>query len=130
MPSPDDRRALLDAAREVLGRHQGPERPITMLELHAVLTGEVIIPGRRYDQTRITRSLVEQLVLEHGLPVASGRHGYFLARTDAELQPTIERFHARALSHLKREKALKRATTADLLEQVRIDLDSETPHAP
>lgn len=116
-----DRRDLAEAVRHVLERHEGRDQPITMAALFAITTGETIVPGRRYDQTRIVRSLIEQLRRE-GLPVANSPRGYFLARDDEELAPTIRAFHQRAMSSLRQEKALKRVSFEDLLRQYELEL--------
>lgn len=113
--------------RDVLEGHEGPNNPITMTALHSAVTGEVIIPWRRYDQSRITRSLVEELRRE-GMPIAhkGGRNGgYYLARNEAELQQTIEWFHSRAMSSLKQEAALKRMSPNTVIEQYKIELQQE-----
>lgn len=123
-----ERDALKRAVGEILDRHRGPQRAITMVALFRQATGEVVIPNRRYDQTRIVRSVVEQLRRE-GRPIGlvSGRGGgYFVAQSDTELQPTIDWFHSRAMSSLQQEAALKRITFGELLQQYRLELDPET----
>lgn len=116
-----DRRRLAEAIRQVLERHEGVERAITMTALFAIATGDTVVPGRRYDQTRIVRSLIEQLRRE-GLPIGICRHGYFLARSEQELAPTIRAFHSRAMSGLRQERALTRVSFDELLEQYRLEL--------
>ncbi len=123
-----DRIKLKDAIHNILQQHQGPEDCITMIELHHRSSGEVIVPWRKYDQTRITRSIIEQLRRE-GVPVGNrsgSEGGYFLARNDEELKPTINVFHARAMSSLGQEAALKRMPFEELLRQYELELQQET----
>lgn len=113
--------------RDVLEGHEGPDNPITMTALHSAVTGEVIIPWRRYDQTRITRALVEELRRD-GMAIGhkAGNHGgYFVARNAKELQPTVDWFHGRAMASLKQEATLKRMSPGDVIEQYRIELNKE-----
>jgi len=119
-----DREHLLANLRHVLRGHQGPDNTISMRDAFEAITGEVVIPGRRYDQTRIVRSLVEQLRRE-GVPVGfrgGPDGGYFVARSDEELAETLAIFHARALSSFRQEAALKRITFGELLEQYALEL--------
>lgn len=113
--------------RALLARHAGPENCIKMIDLHREATGDTIIPKRAYDQSRLTRSIVEELRRE-GLPVGIrlGREGgYFVARSDEELQTTISLFHERALGSLKQESVLRRITFGELLKQYELELRQE-----
>lgn len=124
-----DRHELKERIRAILKHHAGPARCITMTALHAEATGEIIVPRRRYDQTRITRSIVEQLRRE-GCPIGNkgGRDGgYFWARNDGELTQTIAVFHGRAMSSLGQEAALKRVNCGELLRQYEIELNDHPP---
>jgi hypothetical protein len=118
-----DRDHLLRRVREILERHQGPDEAITMTQLHVTATGETIIPWKRYDQTRLTRSLIDQLRRE-GMPIASCGRGYYVARSGDELEATIARFHSRALSSLKAEATLKRMHPGELIRQYSIELQA------
>lgn len=123
----DDRAALKDQVRALLREHVGPENCITMTQLFHHATGEPVIPNRRYDQSRIVRSLVEELRRD-GCPI--GLHGginggYFWARSADELDPTVQWFHRRALSSLKQEAALKRVPFEELLKQYQLEFHNE-----
>lgn len=119
-----DREQLKDAVKALLKTHEGPEAAITMTELYARVTGAVVIPWRRYDQTRLIRSVVEQLRRE-GCPIGlkgGPAGGYFWARNDEELKGTIGWFHERAMSALKQEAQLKRLHPGELIRQYEIEL--------
>lgn len=113
--------------RKILQRHRGADNPITMTQLFTAATGEQAIPTRRYDQTRIIRSLVEQLRRD-GVPIANrgGKTGgYYLAENEAELDGTIRNFHNRAMSSLQQEAALKRIDINQLFEQYKLELTQQ-----
>lgn len=124
-----EREELLERVRGVLREHRGPEACITMTQLYHAVTDDLVIPQRRYDQTRIVRSVVEQLRRE-GCPIALKAGiggGYFWARSEAELDTTVRWFHRRAMSSLQQEAALKRVPFGELLRQYHLELeDTET----
>lgn len=125
---PEDREELKQKVREVLERHRGPDDCVNMFELFHAVTGQPVIPGRKINQTRLIRSLVEQLRRE-GCPIAlrSGSEGgYFWARTEEELKSTIAWFHERAMSSLKQEATLKRMNPGEVIKQYEMELKEET----
>lgn len=93
-----------------------------MTELFARVTGETVIPWRRYDQTRVIRSIVKEL-RDDGYPIANGKGGYYLATSVAALQATIDRYHQRAMSSLKTEAALRKIDPSGVIEQYRLELN-------
>ncbi len=124
---PEDRDELKQKVRAILERHQGPDDCVNMFELFHAVTGLPVIPGRKINQTRPIRSLVEQLRRE-GCPIAlrSGPNGgYFWARNDEELQSTITWFHDRAMSSLRQEAVLKRMEPAEVVKQYEIELTED-----
>lgn len=121
------REYLLERCRALVSAHKGPDDCITMTELYHQLTGEVVIPWRRYDQSRIVRSLIEQLRRE-GCPIGhkGGKFGgYFWAADQAELDTTARMFRSRGLSAFKQEAALRRVSNTELLKQYQLDLKEE-----
>ena len=113
--------------KKKLKQHKGPENCVTMNELFVDATGSYIIPNRRYDQTRIIRSIVKDL-REEGCPIGikGGKSGgYFWARNDAELKSTIEKFHHRAMSSLQQEAALRRIPFNQLLLELEEEHNQE-----
>ncbi len=123
----DDRQATKQRVREIIERYQGPDMCVTKEEVFACATGETVIPWRRIDQTRIVRSLVEELRRD-GCPIGfkGGRcGGYFWARNDDELASTINTFHSRAMSGLRQEAALRRIPMSDVIEQHKLELKTE-----
>lgn len=123
-----DRDQLKPAIRAELQRHCSPDEAITMTELHVAVTGELIIPRRRYDQTRVTRGIVAQLRRE-GCPIGNSRGGYFWAIERTQLKPTIDTFHDRALASLSQEKALRQVSAPDIARQIEIELQEDENHA-
>lgn len=130
----DDRQAMKRRVREIIERYQGPDLCVTKEQVFVAATGETVIPWRRVDQTRVIRWLVEELRRD-GCPIGfkGGRcGGYFWARSDDELAPTINTFHSRALSGLRQEAALKRIPMSEVIEQHQLELkelDNEETHA-
>jgi hypothetical protein len=119
-----DREQIKQRALEVLARHVGKANAITMAELTGAVQRCQVTPSRRYDESRIVRSVVEQLRRE-GHPIChhNGKGGgYFLAGTEAELEDTARWFRQRAMSAFRQEAALKRISLIDLVEQLRLDL--------
>lgn len=126
---PADRADLLARVQALLQQCRGPQAAIRMVELFALATGDVVVPGKRYDQTRIVRSLVDQL-RRQGCPIAHGSNGYFWADDPADLEPTIRWFHLRALASLRQERALRRVPFEQVLEQHQLDFDSQPDDPP
>lgn len=124
----NDREHLKDDIENILRKHQGPDDCITMDEVYMAVTGEkFIVPWNRHSQTRIIRSIVNQLRME-GSPVGivSGKGGgYFWARNMGELESTISKLRKSALTSLRTEAALKRLSTPDLLDQYKLELEQE-----
>jgi hypothetical protein len=124
---PLDRDTLKERALTVLQRHVGKPNAITMTRLTAAIQGGDVIPSRRYDESRLTRSIISQLRAE-GHPIAhtNGRGGgYFFAATEAELEETAAWFRSRAMSAFRQEANLKRISLSELVEQLKLDI--ETP---
>lgn len=122
-----DRGELKYHVYAILQGHSGPEACITKEALWSRASGEAIIPWRRVNQTRLLRSLIAELQSE-GVAVVhkSGTGGgYYLATDDIQIAQEAQWHHLRAMSHLKREKALRRMTAKELLQQLEIDLTAE-----
>lgn len=112
---------------QLLQSHLGADNCILMNAIFVSVTGSHIIPNRRYDQTRIIRSIIKEL-REDGRPIgikAGSNGGYFTAQNDEELESTILLFHHRAMSSLKQEAALKRISFSELLEQYELELSEK-----
>ena len=124
----NQRENLKDDIEIILRKHQGPENCITMDDVYMAVTGEkFIVPWNRHSQTRIIRSIVQQLRNE-GCPIGivNGKEGgYFWARNMAELESTISKLHKSAITSLRTEAALKRLSTGNLLAQYELELQKE-----
>lgn len=119
-----DREQIKQRVLEVLARHVGKANAITMADLTSAVQRCQVTPSRRYDESRIVRSVVEQLRREgHAICHHNGRGGgYFMAASDAELADTAQWFRQRAMSAFRQEAALKRISLTDLVEQLHLDL--------
>jgi hypothetical protein len=120
-----DRQVLKERALEVLQQRVGKANAITMTRLAGSIQGCAVLPSARYEETRLVRSIIEQLRRE-GHPVChhNGRGGgYFWAANEAELEETAAWFRKRAMSAFRQEANLKRISLAELVEQLRLTLD-------
>ena len=119
-----ERKRLRAAILRILGDDHGPNNPITMTALWATATGGIVVPWKRYDQSRVVRSLIAELRAEgHPIGHKGGTGGgYFLATTDAELQPTIDLLVSRGLASLTTAAALRRISLDELVQQLHLDL--------
>jgi len=112
---------------QVLASHTCRDDCISMTQLVPAVLGDYVIPNKRYDQSRIVRSLVAQCRRE-GAPICirSGKYGgYFLATNPEELEHTAKWFRKRAMSSLKQEALLRGMAISDLVEQISLDLTTD-----
>lgn len=103
---------------------RGPSNAMPMKNLYQRITGRVITPAKRIDATRTLRSIVSQL-RDNSHPIADGEDGYFWATTPAELEPTIKKFHARALTAMRTEAALRHISLVQLMARKQTELELE-----
>lgn len=130
MMQTDDREHLKHDIKNLIRQHVGPANAIKMVTVFVEVTGEIIIPWKRHEQTRPVRELVNQLRNE-GCPIGSCRGGYFWARDEKELDGTLAKLHTSAMTSLKTEAALKRISFSQLLKQYEIEFSAEAqPHQP
>lgn len=119
-----DRKRLLDNVRAILLHHVGADNAIRMVDLFAQATGEVVVPGKRYDQTRIIRSIINQLRAEH-FPVCAHDAGYYLPRVWRDIEPTIRKLESRAIASFRVAANLRRCSVQDLLRHYQLKLPME-----
>lgn len=119
-----DREQIKERVLEILHRHVGKANALPMSELTSAVQRCQVTPSRRYDESRIVRSVVEQLRREgHAIAHYNGRGGgYFIAANESELEDTAQWFRQRAMSAFRQEAALKRISLTDLVEQLHLDL--------
>lgn len=121
-----ERAEIKRRVRRILGDCKGPDHAITMEELARRAKGEHTIPGKRYDQSRIIRSVVRELRQE-GMAICN-RYGhgggYFVAASDEDIDDTCRVLHSRALSSLEIERDLRRINVGALLEQLELELNN------
>lgn len=118
---------LKKAVLKVLHEHQGPDDCVTQYQLCYAVTGYPIIPGKKYNQTRLMRSVIHQLRMEgHAIGhVNASGGGYFLARNEQELEATIQYFRSRGISAFKVEAALRKISNKELLSQYELQLQTQ-----
>lgn len=120
-----DRITLKQRCIEILNNHHGPHECITMERLYRTITGDIVIPYKRNNQSRIVRDLVAQLQ-EEGHPIChkSGKYGgYFLGTKKEHIEKEATWFRARAMTSLQRSQVLMKQTNDELLAQLKIDLE-------
>lgn len=120
-----DRPKLLRLLRVVLSDHMSRDNPITMTQLIPLVLGEHVIPNKRYNQSRIIRSLVVQLRQEK-MPIVSrnGKNGgYYIATNPQEIETSARLFRKRALSSLKQEALLRGIALSELFYQHPLNLE-------
>lgn len=83
--------------------------------------------------SRRVQQLVKGLIEYHAEPIgslsASGQHGYFWIEEPEDLDKAEANLRHRALSVLRRLAKLKRATPAEVLGQLQLELDATTEAA-
>jgi hypothetical protein len=101
---------------ELIGARRGAGNAIPRADLCAILDniGE-----------RKIRQAIKHLVVEHGIPIASGMTGYYTPVTADEVWRACEYYHSYAMSCLTVESRLKRCSLPEILEQLKIDFATE-----
>lgn len=112
-----DRPAIKARVAEILGTKE----PITKEALWHCATNEVIVPWRRIDQTRLLRSIIAELQRD-GMPVVHGRQGYYLATEDSDIEREARWHRSRAFASFRREQALRKITSQQLLLEYQNEL--------
>lgn len=105
---------------DVLGDHAGERNGISARDLVRKIAGVSTAAGERRLRTVI--------VALRGAGHPIGGHpatGYFLARTEGELDGTCEFLYARAMTSLSQIATLKRVALPDLRGQLRLRLESK-----
>lgn len=110
-----DRELTPSIVLDVLANHAGAAAGISARDLVRKICGISVEAGERR-----LRSMIEQLRLAGHPIAATPANGYFLARTDAELDETCEFLYARAMTSLQQVAALRRVALPDLRGQLRL----------
>ena len=91
------------------------------------LTRAVFGPNAGEAYQRRVRKLVEALRRKGHHICADPVHGYFIAKTEKELNETCGFLYRRALTSLTQISAMKRVSLPDLAGQLNIQLEEPTP---
>ena len=103
----------------VLSRHIGSRRGISAAALARAVYG----PGAGAGDERRIRHMVAELRAQGEHICADPRHGYFIAKTEAELDDTCRFLYDRAMTSLSQISAMKRVSLPDLAGQLRIRME-------
>lgn len=68
----------------ILNQHVGQHNAIKSAPLYIRATGDVLIPAKAHSQTRIIRSVVQDLRRDKRVPICSGAKGYWMAEDQDE----------------------------------------------
>jgi len=119
-----DREELKEAVLKILKQHVDYDDCIKKEPLWSAVTGEVIIPKRRNDQTRPLRSIIAALQKDgHPICHRSGIYGgFFYSKEQKYVIKQAHRHHKSAMTHLRRKKHLLRINNKEVLKQVELDL--------
>jgi hypothetical protein len=112
-----DRQLTPAIVLDALGDREGADNGITARDLVQLICGCSTAAGERR-----LRHVIEAL---RGQGHRIGAHpstGYFLARTDAELDATCEFLYSRAMTSLRQIAVMKRVALPDLRGQLRLPL--------
>jgi hypothetical protein len=105
--------------------HFGKSRAIGMGELYQLIFGEAW--AHRINDTRRLRKLITELRREDGLPIcslpANSGGGYYYASAGSELAEFCETLRRRALKILAMEAKIRKISLAELVGQLRLDLE-------
>jgi len=101
---------------ELIGARRGAGNAIPRAELCAILD---------YIGERKIRQAIKHLVIEHGIPIASGMTGYYTPVTADEVVQACEYYHSYAMACLTVESRLKRCSLPEILEQLKIDFATD-----
>ena len=120
---------------QILRRHVGRARSISMLALYEEWSGERLARdaiGQCTEdvasKSRAMRYVVDDLREVYGVPVMSATpHGYWIIGDDAELDQVVRQFRARGLKSLATAARLKSISLADEVRQIEIELRRNAP---
>lgn len=119
---------LKSRLKDVLVRHPGPARAISMVDLYrAVFQRE---PKTRINGTRELRELIT-VVQNEGFPVGTSQSssggGYYLIVAGSDLEGFVRKEKVKALKILKKIAAIRRVNVALILNEMQISLTADTP---
>ena len=124
-----DLRLLLD----ILRRHPGKSRAISMLNLYEAWSGRKV--GRddkgkpTEDVATLSRSMrhaINELIDVHYIPVmSSSGHGYWIVADKAELEMVRHEFMSRGIKSLQKAARLSKISLVDTVHQLALDLQDE-----
>lgn len=105
-----------DTVLAALSRHIGEDKGVSAGALVTEITGELALT----DQTRRLRKTIHELRMQGYHVCGHPSCGYFMARTEAELNRTCLFLHHRAISSLAQAAAMKNVSLPDLKGQLHL----------
>ncbi len=113
-----ERKKLKAHVRRILCREcVGSENAITSVQLFCRVSSEWLVPGKKYDQTRILRSVINELRQNHSLPIVGNNVGYFVAKNLDEFDPYLRKEIGSAKGRLCRLSRMAKMPLPDMLRQ-------------
>lgn len=92
-----------EQALEILLQHQGKGNEITSRELNSELNLDTV---GSFPQTR---TLIRDIMFEERIPIIGGGNGYYVAKTEQEVQDALDTLESRITNTAERRMVLQRA---------------------
>jgi len=102
---------------ELLGGRRGAANAISRLDLVGLLDG--------FCERKIRRA-IKHLMMEHGIPIASGPSGYYTPVTEEEVQRACKYYHSYAMASLTAESRLRKCSLWEIVEQLRMEFGRQS----
>ena len=120
MSKNDHRQSLITEGRlagQLIHKHRGRARGVTVRQLAAEITGEL---GNQGVERQIRQLVVE--MRKKGIPIcACPSQGYYMAETEEELEATCKNLRDRAMTSLQQVAGLQKMALPELVGQIGLD---------
>jgi hypothetical protein len=114
--------------KKILSNCVGKQNAISAEELFMAVTGEVIVPSLKANQTRLVRSIALDIRKSKELPICSG-NGYWLAQDYAELEQYTLSILRGAKRKFNLARNLSMVPVSKMIEQYKLNFtDQESTH--
>jgi hypothetical protein len=101
--------------KELIGARRGKTNAIPRAKLMELFDGLC---------ERDVRRAIKHLVMEHGVPIASGHGGYFTPVTPEEIDQACRYYHGYAMACLTVESRLRGCSLPELVGQIEMEFNS------
>ena len=100
---------------ELIGARRGAGNAISRVKLMELFDGIC---------ERDVRKAIKHLIVEHGVPIASGPGGYFTPATPEEIEQACRYYHGYAMACLTVESRLRGCSLPELVGQIEMEFYS------